>query len=163
MLSTTTTEKDRNMRTEMPSRHNTHAMAAMAEAMNPANTAAITERCTLWPWVIKLTYLTASGCTETSTTILQSTAADAPQPEALLPHGAELLRSDVFPATRFENMRADVRDRYKPQYRAFVMWRKARAADKSQAEMQPWVDYDPIAIDESVERWARPVGRYCGD
>ena len=80
-----------------------------------------------------------------------------------MPPDGRVLRCDVFPAIRFDDFAENTRLRYRAQYRAFLMWRKARAADKSPAALVPWVDYDPIAIDETVERWVRPAGRYAGD
>jgi hypothetical protein len=135
----------------------------MADALNPANTASTLERATVWPWIIDLCWSRDPGIGRRTLVVVQAPMHAPPVPEELVPLGAILTRADSFPATRFDDMTPRTREVYKPQYRAFLMWRKARSADKSPAEMQPWVDYDPCAIDESVERWARPVGRCCGD
>lgn len=124
----------------------------LAEAMRPAiDSASILASITLWPWVITLTYRVALQA-ETRIHIVQSALANRPAGDDLLPADAELLRCDVFPATRFDDMAPAVRLRYRAQYRAFLLWRKARAFGK--AELVPGIDYDADEINESVVCWA---------
>ncbi len=147
------------------------ALQSLAIAISPANTAAILARCTLWPWIITVHYVRkewrrdggSARYYEQRIEILQATLADMPEASDLVPEGCEFQKADVFPATRFDDMAIDVRQRYKQQYRAFLCWRKARAADKSPAELVPWVDFDPVDLDETCERWARPACRLAGD
>ncbi len=119
------------------------------------------EHATLWPWVITLRY-TLDGQRQESVHIVQSTVGNPPDELQFLPAGAENVAADVFPASRFDDMAAAVRQNYGRQYRAFLMWRAARAIGKPVADMQPWADFDPIGHDDRVSNWLRP-GRYQGD
>lgn len=125
----------------------------------PALVASLTQ----YPWIIEMTYRLPGQEPQRAIEIRMSTLAEMPHPADILPPEAELLHCDVFVATRFDDMPESVRQGYKAHYRAFRMWRKARALGKEVSAMQPHIDYDPIAIDEAVERWATPFGRYAGD
>lgn len=78
---------------------------------------------------------------------------ETPEFEELMPVGATLTRFDFFIATRFDRMPVDVRDRYASQYRAYLMWRKAAAAEKSVDDLVDGVDYSSRLVDEQVSRW----------
>lgn len=132
--------------------------AALAKALELSRTL---ENATLWPWVLKLTY-TLHGGQVTSTHIVESVIAQPPNELEFLPDGAEAVTADVFPASRFDDMPLPTRARYAPQYRAFLLWRAAKAIGKQVADMRPWVDYDPVGKDERVQSWLRP-GRRLGD
>lgn len=119
------------------------------------------ENATLWPWVLKLTY-TLHGGQVTSTHIVESAVSQPPNELEFLPDGAESVTADVFPASRFDAMSLATRPRYAPQYRAFLLWRAAKAIGKQPCDMRPWVDYDPCGKDERVQSWLRP-GRHLGD
>ena len=122
----------------------------LAQALQPAlNAGSILDRCTLHAWVVTVGYR-VGGQYQESRQILQATLLDMPDATLLMPEGAEFAR-------------ADLRTRYRPQYRAYRMWRKARACGKTAEQLVPWIDFDPTAIDDAVDRWARPVGHYCGD
>jgi len=137
--------------------HYTH-QAALAAALSAAKTL---QHATLWPWVITLRF-TLDGAQMTSTHIVQSTVGNPPDELQFLPAGAEDVFADVFPASRFDDMPLEVRPRYASQYRAFLMWRAAKAIGRPVADMRPWVDFDPIGKHERVESWLRP-GRKLGD
>lgn len=128
------------------------ANGMLATAMNHA---AILARCTVHPWVVSVTFRLA-GQVKFEMHIVRAPMAEPPAPEVLLPADAELLSADVFVADRFEDMAPATRQRYTNQYRRFLMWRRAWALRKSIAELEPWVDYDPVVIDAAVARWARP-------
>lgn len=136
-----------------------------------AQSADILARCTLYPWIVTVHYVRhewrrdggRAPIFEQRIAVVQGTLADMPDAAAFMPDGAEFHKADVFPAPRFDDMKPEQRQRYRAQYRAFLMWRKAHAFGKTVEQLQPWTDYDPVLIDESVERWAKPFGRYCGD
>lgn len=126
----------------------------LVESIRPAIEAgAIIDRATAWPWIIELGY-SVGGVHTRTIQVLLSTVVERPPCEDLLPAGAELGRSVVFPATRFEDM-ADttMRRNHRQHYEAFLMWRKARECGKPLIELEPWADFDPVAIDEAVRRW----------
>lgn len=78
---------------------------------------------------------------------------ETPEFEELLPAGATLLRFDFFMAARFDRMPVDIRDRYASQYRAYLMWRKAAAAEKGVDNLIDGHDYSSRLVDEQVSRW----------
>jgi len=132
--------------------------AALAAALNLSRTL---ENATLWPWVLKLTYTLAGGQV-TSTHIVESAVRQPPNELEYLPAGAEQVTADVFPASRFDDMPLEVRPRYAPQYRAFLLWRAAKAIGKKPEDMRPWVDYDVVHLDDRVTRWTR-ADCFAGD
>lgn len=134
--------------------------------MNPAvdkarAVAHYTEQAALAVWVLRLTY-TLKGGQVTSTHIIESGVRQPPNELEYLPAGAEQVTADVFPASRFDDMPVASRPRYAPQYRAFLLWRAAKAIGKRPEDMRPWVDYDPCGKDDRVQSWLRP-GRFLGD
>lgn len=137
--------------------HYTH-QAALAAALTLSRTL---ENATLWPWVLKLTYTLAGGQV-TSTHIVESSVRQPPNELEYLPAGAEAVTADVFPASRFDDMPLPTRARYAPQYRAFLLWRAAKAIGKRPEDMRAWVDYCPVGKDDRVQSWLRP-GRFIGD
>lgn len=127
------------------------------------------DNCTLWPFVATLSYAmpcdpqSVAGEGITITRIVQATFNNPPVAEDMIPTGATLLRGDIFPATRFDDMQKALRQRYAPQYTAFLLWRKARSLDKTPGELKAWTDYDPIDLEDRVFRWANPDNNYYGD
>jgi hypothetical protein len=140
-----------------------HANPMHGFAFAAAQAAQAIDRATLWPFVVKVEYIKADGSREQRTHVVQRAMHDAPDGIDLVPADAELLRVDAFPATRFNDMSAATRDKYRDQYKAFLLWRKAHALGKSVAALVPWVDYDAVHVDESVLRWAHGANRFCGD
>jgi len=132
--------------------------AALAKALELSRSL---ENVTLWPWVLKLTYTLAGGQV-TSTHIVESAVRQPPNELEYLPAGAEQVTADVFPASGFDDMPLASRPRYAPQYRAFLLWRAAKAIGKKPEDMRPWVDYHPVGKDDRVQSWLRP-GRFLGD
>jgi hypothetical protein len=141
------------------------ASATLADALRPAiDAGAIIERATLWPWIVDACWSRTQGIGQRSVSVVQAPMHQPPQAEDHIPADAQLLRADVFPATRFDDMTPTVRVVYRSQYSAFLMWRKAHALGKTVAELQPWTDYDPVTVDEAVQRWINPsVVRFSGD
>lgn len=132
-------------------------------AQTAANAGSILAKCTVYPWLVTVTYRTPEGVTRLDRQVIEALMSEAPDPLAFVPDGCEFMRADVFPATRFDDMNDAGRARYRPEYRAYLMWRKAKALGKAVGELVPWVDVDPVLIDENAERWVKPVGRYCGE
>lgn len=128
-----------------------------------ANAGAVLARCTVYPWMVVVTYRDAAGNVAMVRQVVEGLLSEPPCATGYVPEGGELMRADIFPATRFEDMNDTGRARYRPEYRAFLMWRKAKALGKAVAQMVPWTEYDPILIDETVERWVKPACRYAGD
>ncbi|XVJ69917.1 MAG: hypothetical protein HEQ39_09850 [Rhizobacter sp.] len=132
-------------------------------ALASVQSAQAIDRATLWPFVVVVEYIKADGKREQRTHIVQRAMHDAPDGIDLVPADAELLRVDAFPATRFDDMSAATRDKYRDQYKAFLLWRKAHALGKPVEALVPWQDYDAVHMDESVLRWAYGANRFCGD
>lgn len=118
---------------------------------------------TPWPWIVAVEYILDERYTS-SVRVVQARASDRPCPLGLIPKGARLLRAEVYPATRFDDLPAGraARERYERHYTAYLMWRNAMAVGKPVAELVPWRDYDPIGIDTAAQRWVDPM-RYWGD
>jgi hypothetical protein len=152
------------------------------DALDPASAAATIERATVWPFVCTLfvqhrvKYHDGTSAidferTELFREIRQAPRAKPPAAEDIVAALGLLepvvMRADIFPAQHFDDMNVDARGRYKAEYRAYLLWRQAHAAGLIPADMQPWAEgpsgYDPIAMDERVERWARPGVRFTGD
>lgn len=74
--------------------------------------------------------------------------------EDLVPEGAQLLRGEVFPAARLADMALSQRKQYRPHYSAYLLDRRARQLGVERADLRPWVDFDPIATEASVNAWA---------
>ena len=74
----------------------------------------------------------------------------------------DLIEPDDFgPMTR--TMTADERRRRAWAYETWLKWLRARELGKTIAGLRPWHDYDPIFIDERVQRWINPGVRCAGD
>ena len=143
--------------------------APLADALLPALAAGavIAAKYTIWPWVVTVNYTLrdskGKSYPEQRIVVVMAPMSAAPDALDLMPDGATFLRADVFPATRFEDMGPDARMRYKEQYRAFLMHRKARAFGMEPDQMVPWEHYDPVMIDETVQRWAKQLGYWAVD
>jgi hypothetical protein len=134
--------------------------AALAEQVIPAQS--VVAAATYVVWVVELTYL--QDDVQRSTIVVDRAPLSArPQTEELLPAGAELLRAESMPVCRLRDLPVDRRHNYRRHYRAFLMWNRAQDNGMRSDDMVPHVDYDPIAIDEDLQRWVRPLNRYCGD
>ena len=130
--------------------------------LGAADAAAAVARATLWPWIVEVCWSRAEGIGQRTITVVQAPMHAPPSAEDHVPADAQLLRADVFPATRFEDMTPHVRLNYRQHYRAFLTWRKAHALGKAVDALQPWDELDPVLIDENVERWAKADTRYSG-
>lgn len=116
------------------------------------------DRATLWPFVATLVYR-LNGQVTTERKVVEAPASERPEGEDLIPAGAEYLRADVMPAARFDDMRASVRGNYTAEYRAYLMWCKAKSKGKTVAQLVAWEDYDPISTDGRVHRWTQGACR----
>lgn len=123
----------------------------------------ILANCTIYPWVIIVRYVDSQGRLQIVRHIVESSLVNEPIGADLVPDGALQPHVHTFPATFFDDMSTEGRIRYRQEYKAFLMWRRAKALGKAVADLAPWADFDPIHIDESVERWVKPVGRCAGD
>jgi hypothetical protein len=120
--------------------------------------AGILARCTLVPWIVTVEWYEGerpTGRTVIDVQVIEGALASAPAAEDLVPEGREFLRADVFPASRFDDMHAGQRERYRRQYTAYLLWRKAKAIGKTVAEMKPWVDFDPPGDEMRMLNWVR--------
>lgn len=133
--------------------------AALTQAVAPSQ--AVIAAATVVVWVIELTYL-LDDVRESTVVVERSPLAARPDGEDLIPAGAELLRAASFPAEAFRSMPAMERLKHRRHYRAYLLWCRAMDAGKKPDDMRGHVGYDPVMLDEDVERWARP-GFYSGD
>lgn len=135
--------------------------AGMAEGLVLSGAIRAIETCT-FPWVVTIDFrfdrLAADKTNfevahERLIAVQASPLAEMPDIEELMPVGATFLRADVFPAMKFDRMPVDVRDRYASQYRAYLMWRRAVAAEKGVDDLVDGVDFSSRQLDETVSRW----------
>jgi hypothetical protein len=107
-------------------------------------------------WIVTLTYVCAdqNRLRPVKVTHVINSCAAPDDLIDLLPDTAEILRSDVFPASKFGSMDESTRYRYKQQYGAYLMWLKACALEMPVGDLRAWTHYDPIFINEQVQRWA---------
>ena len=119
-----------------------------------AGSAAVIERATLHPWIVHVGYDFDGGEPQSILAVVERRMDDQPDPLGHLPTDSNLRWYKVFPASTFETMAHSARPNYVAHYRAFLMWRKAKAIGKHVADMTPWVDYDPIDVHENQQRWA---------
>lgn len=110
-----------------------------------------------WPWCLTLDFaIERAGRIVADRIIIIELGplASLPEVEALIPPGADLARVDVFPSQRFDRMPADVRERYRAHYRAFLLWRAALGADVEPCGLIEGVHYVESEIALRVDRWA---------
>lgn len=130
-----------------------------------ASGASIIDRATVWPWVVHVIWQReGEAIGQHALQIVQRSMFDPPvEFDAGVPDGAVVLRSEIYPCTRFDDMTPTVRRVHTNHYREYLMWRRAHALGKKREQLDPWKDYDPIMIDESVQRWLQPGVRFAGD
>ena len=128
-----------------------------------ASAGAILANCTIYPWMVSVRYAEPGGRVQVARHVIEGLLHSPPDGVPLTPDGCECLSVVTFPATHFDDMPLEMRQRFRAEYKTYLMWRKAKAFSKPVAELVPWKDYDPVHIDESVERWVKPFGRYAGD
>lgn len=134
-------------------------MSPLAQSLIPAiDAGAILARCTLWPWIVDVCWSRVEGVGMRTIDVLAAPMHQPPDPHDHVPAGAMLLRADVFPATRFEDMTAHVRGIYSAHYRAFLLWRRARSLNKTLDELQRSTDFDSDSLEQNVARWVRSGG-----
>lgn len=112
-------------------------------------------------WVIELTYL-LDDVEQRVIVVERAPLAARPDPDSLLPERAELLRVESMPADRLRELPMDQRYRYRRHYMALLRWNKAQDLGMREEDMVPHEHYDPVALSEWTESWARPR-RYMGD
>lgn len=116
----------------------------------------ITERTEGLPWVVSVSMRDAGGDEVLLTGVITLPASESP-PDCTqyVPDGYELLRSECYPATRFDSLPQSVRRRYILQYTFYQLWCLARRLNLADGvKPLPWVHYDPIEMGLSTERWA---------
>jgi hypothetical protein len=121
------------------------------DMLHPGQVQSAVERATVWPWVVDLTYRIGEQPAECLLRIVES--AGRPDEATLLAIDAQVVRCDMQRGDRLQTMPTEARPRYRRHHIALQMWAKARALSKAVETLQPWVDYDPILIDETTERW----------
>lgn len=127
------------------------------------DSAATLARCTVYPWIVELVSVVPGHAATRHIHVHYAPLHRPPVPEDLLPEGAEFVRADVFPATRFDDMAIHNRDRYRAHYRAALTARRARAYGITVEQLQRSEHHDPVLVDGQVERWLRPNNRFTGD
>jgi hypothetical protein len=109
---------------------------------------------TLYPWIVSVRFSVGHEVREEHKVLL-ATLNDSPDPHDMLPDGAQMLRFDVFPATRFDTMALpSLRARHASHYRAYRVWRKARALGMTPAQLMQDDGYAPYFA-ATVDRWIR--------
>lgn len=137
----------------------TRAMAEGLAMLQPG----LLARLTTYPWVVELRLLT-NGRQERTIKIVQCPTGTSPEPEDMVPDGSTLNGYSVFMAERFQTIPVLARGQWKPHRREWLMWIRAKDLGMQASDMQPWLHYDPVQIDEDVERWAHgPNVRFAGD
>jgi hypothetical protein len=92
-----------------------------------------------------------------------SSAADI-SPYSVAPLNAQCVRMTISPASDLDLVPTEARHLMKMQKRAVVMHALAKVCGEPVYTMVPWRDYDPIQVDEQVERWAKGRGvRFASD
>lgn len=116
-------------------------------------------------WAIGISYLTADRShIETGWHFHAGTLAEMQELEHLVPAGCEMVGHDVLTVERLRTLRPDLRLKYTLAYRALLHWQVAHRLGKRVEDLQPWVDYDCIHLDEERERWLKGgMVRYAGD
>jgi hypothetical protein len=135
---------------------------ALAAALDPSSLATIIENATVYPFVVTIgvqhTVRYEGGVEftrfEQIRRIVQAPMRKPPEAEDYVPKGAKLVRADIFPATRFEDMPLRIRARYAYDYDAYLRWRKARSLSKEPDQLVPHVDYDPVMLEGQVWSWS---------
>jgi hypothetical protein len=134
------------------------------------NAASALARSTLYPFVVSVRYqhtVTADGATYPrvvfDSRVIEAPLTEQPTGDELVPDGAKLLWKRVICGAQFDDMSRQQRSDHAPEYRQILMWRKAKAVGKARDAMVPWTDYDPVGMDETLERWLNPGVRYAGD
>lgn len=120
--------------------------------LSPMTAAAAIARCTARPVVVTTDYL-LNGRDVSDVRVLMLLDSQFAGDD-FIPADAHFLRRDELPASRFETMAADVRQRYQRQYGAWLLHRVAQRLGKDAKDLAPHVDYDPVAMAADVERWA---------
>jgi len=131
-------------------------LSAIFEQLDPARMAAAIERATVYPYVVTALWRNADSSIGGTREVLQRGRHEAPTAEAVLPVGAVFLSGKVTPAEAFDSMETLFeREQHRAEYGTFRLWRTLHAAGKSVDSAVPWVDYDPVYVDECVRRWMR--------
>lgn len=128
-------------------------LATVALATSPAHTASILERCTVWPWVVDVCWSRVEGIGMRTIHVVAAPMSQPPDPHDYIPEGAMLLRGEVFPATRFDEMTPHVRRLYSAHYRAFLLWRRATTSGLKVDEFIASPEYDESEIASRVAYW----------
>jgi hypothetical protein len=132
--------------------------------IDPHRVSSIIARATIEPVVyVVTTFYRAGKSAYRRVDVLQGSREEAPIAEHLLKSGEVFLRSFIQRADSLEAMPADQRQTYREQYRELLTWRSCQNHGVERAEAHPWEDYDPISVDEEVQRWMHPGVRYAGD
>lgn len=117
------------------------------------NSQAILDRCTLVPWIVDVVWSRTAGIGMRTLVVVAAAQSQQPDAHDHIPPGAMVLRGDVFPASHFDGMTPRLREVYSPHYRAYLLWRRARAEGKTPTEFEASPAYDEAAFAERVALW----------
>lgn len=126
------------------------ADGANAPLFDPA---AILDRCTLVPWIVDVVWSRTAGVGQRTIAVVAAPTHQRPDGHDHIPASAMLLRADVFPASHFEDMTPRLREVYSAHYRAYLLWRRARAEAKTPAEFEASPAYDEASFTERLALW----------
>lgn len=128
------------------------ALPGLAEAAMSFAGQQILAAATVHTYVVATYVLGVDGVACRSIDVVQ--AHSQPDPAELAPEGVELIRASVWPVEMLRTMPLHQRSFGMANiWRAYLMWNRAQDLGKPVAELQPWVDFDPITIDTDVASW----------
>jgi len=81
---------------------------------------------------------------------------------SLVPAGATLQTSEVFPLEKLHEMHRSQRDCYILEYRIYLSWRDAKRMGKELSDLQE-SDIDAAQHDREVREWLHPTRGNYGD
>lgn len=111
-------------------------------------------------WVVTLTWLTADGQQVTTVLCTALPAGQVPEPERHVPAGAQLLRADVLPAARLDEMPVERRQRYATEYGEYLRWRLLRARQVLDTSVAAAMNTSLVVdneVQQAVARWLAPL------
>ena len=114
------------------------------------------ECATVHPWIVEACWSRVENCGQRTIKVVLAPLSQHPEAEDHIPAGAIFLRGDVFPASRFEDFNPAARERYRDHYRAFLLWRVARAHGKTVEAVLPQAE---ASVTERVDRWVGSPAR----
>lgn len=111
-------------------------------------------------WIVTVSWMTERDQQVTTVLCLSLPAGQVPQPESHVPEGCRLLRADVLPASRLDDMGPEQRQRYATQFGEYVRWRLLRARQVLDTSIAAAINTGTVvdhAVEQAVARWVQPL------